>query len=262
MWRCRAEGHPSSPPKRIPGRHLNDPEPAARIKDDDPPESVESAVVDLATGTTVIPIPYQYLFSAEFSPEGIFAGGRFLVATDQVTVEVWDLTAGESLGSLDRSARDEFGGILVVAFDPTGRYVIGGTTSGTVWVVDLERVLAGEDMDEAVVFSRQAHTGAAPVAAMNGDGIIATVGFDGQVRLWDVDSGDLLLEFESNIGAAVVQFTPNGEYLLYPDGLSIRRLPVDPFQLRDLAEELLTRDFLPDECARYAEQSRCEALTG
>jgi DNA-binding SARP family transcriptional activator/WD40 repeat protein/energy-coupling factor transporter ATP-binding protein EcfA2 len=229
---------------------------------DDPPESAESAVVDIETGTIVLPIPYQYLFSAEFNPEGIFAGGRFLVATDQVTVEVWDMSAGESLGSFDRSDRDEFGFILVVAFDPTGRYVIGGTSSGTVWVVDLERVLAGEDMANALVFSRQAHTGAAPLPAMNGDGIVATVGFDDHVRLWDVDSGDLLLEFESDIGVPVVQFTPDGEYLLYPDGLSIRRLPVDPFRLRDLAEELLTRDFLADECARYAAQSRCEALTG
>ncbi len=230
--------------------------------DETPTESAESAVVDIATGTTILPISYQHLFSAEFNLEGTYAGGRFLVATDQVTVEVWDITTGESLGSLERTDRDEFGYFLVVAFDASGRYVVGGTSTGTVWVVDLEQVLAGEDMADALVFSRQAHTGAAPAPAMNSAGVVATAGFDGQVRLWDVVSGDLLLEFESDIGVPVVQFTPDGEYLLYPDGLSIRRLPVDPFQLRDLAEELLTRDFLPDECARYAAQSRCETLTG
>jgi DNA-binding SARP family transcriptional activator/WD40 repeat protein len=230
--------------------------------DEDPPDSAESAVVDLETGTEILSIPYLRLWSAEFNPEGIFDGGRFLVATDQMTVEVWDVTTGESMGSLHRSDRDEFGNILAVAFDPTGRYVVGGTTGGTVWVVDLERVVSGEEMDDALVFSRQAHTGAAPVPAMNGDGIVATAGFDGQVRLWDVASGDLLLEFESDIDIPVVRFTPDGSHLLYPDGLSIRRMPVDPFLLRDLAEGLLTRDFLPDECARYATESRCETLTG
>jgi hypothetical protein len=39
-------------------------------------------------------------------------------------------------------------------------------------------------------------------------------------------------------------------------------MPVDPYQLRALAAELLTRDFLPDECARYAAAERCEASTG
>jgi hypothetical protein len=29
-------------------------------------------------------------------------------------------------------------------------------------------------------------------------------------------------------------------------------MSVDPLELRALADELLTRDFLPDECARYA----------
>jgi hypothetical protein len=131
-----------------------------------------------------------------------------------------------------------------------------------VWVADVERVVAGEDMADSLVFFRQAHTGAAPVPAMNGEGVVGTAGFDGMVRLWDLDSEDLILEFESDVGVPVVRFSPDGTELLYPDGISIRRMPVDPYQLRDLAEELLTRDFLPDECARYATADRCEAVTG
>jgi WD40 repeat protein len=117
-------------------------------------------------------------------------------------------------------------------------------------------------MADALVFNRQAHTGAVPVPAISSQGIVATAGFDGMVRLWDLQSENLILEFESNVGIPVVHFSPDGTELLYPDGLSIRRMPVDPHQLRSLAGELLTRDFLADECAQYARPSRCEAIAG
>jgi WD40 repeat protein len=169
---------------------------------------------------------------------------------------------GTLLGSLDRGDYDEFGNLMVVNFDPTGRYLVGGSTGGVVWVADLERVVAGDDLADALVFNRQAHTGAVPVPAINGEGAVATAGFDGMVRLWDLDSGRLILEFEADVGVPVVRFSPDGTELLYPDGLSIRRMPVDPHQLRDLAGDLLTRGFLPDECARYAIQTRCDAVAG
>src|SRR5690606_33773136 len=163
---------------------------------------------------------------------------------------------------LDNSDRPDLGDIMILNFDPTGRYLVGGTTGGTILVVDLERVVAGDGITDALVFDRQAHTGAAPVPAINASGVVATAGFDGMVRLWDLDSGSLILEFESNVGVPVVRFSPDGTELLYPDGLSIRRMPVDPHRLRSLAEELLTRDFRPDECARYASPDRCETVSG
>lgn len=96
--------------------------------------------------------------------------------------------------------------------------------------------------------------------AISGSGSVGSAGFDGMVRLWDLDSGRLILEFESDMNVPVVRFSPDGTELLYPRGLSIRRMPVDPHQLRGLAGELLTRDFLPDECARYARPDRCAEL--
>ena len=223
----------------------------------DPPSAMTSSVVDLASGNEIFALSSQTLFSAQFNPEGAFPGGSLLALTDQITVEIWDMSDGSLLGMLARSDRDEFGNILVVSFDPTGQYLIGGTTGGPVWVADLKRVVAGEEMVDALVFNRQAHTGAAPVPAINGDGVVATAGFDGMVRLWDLETGNLTLEFPANVGIPVVRFSPDGSELLYPDGLSIRRMPVDPQRLRDLADDLLTRDFLPDECARYATPDRC-----
>jgi serine/threonine protein kinase/DNA-binding SARP family transcriptional activator/WD40 repeat protein len=222
------------------------------------PDSAYSSVVDLESGKEIFVLPYQTMFSADFNPDGAFEGGSLLAVTDQISVGVWDMADGTLLGSLDRNEYDEFGNLMVANFDPTGRYLVGGSTGGVVWVADLERVVAGVDMADALVFNRQAHTGAAPVPAINGAGVVASAGFDGLVRLWDLDSGNLILEFEAEVGVPVVRFSPDGTELLYPDGLSIRRLPVDPHQLRQMADRLLTRGFLPDECARYAIQTRCD----
>jgi WD40 repeat protein len=226
------------------------------------PDEAHSAVVDLRSGEEIFALSYPTLWSAEFNPPGIYEGGRYLAATDQINVGIWDTTDGSLLGSFDRDAYDEIGTLLVIGWDPTGRYLVGGTSGGVVWVADLERVVAGGDMANALVFNRQAHTGAAPVPAMNSGDVVGSAGFDGMVRLWDFDSEDLILEFESDVGVPVVRFSPDGSELLYPHGLSVRRMPIDPYQLRALAADLLTRDFLPDECARYAAAERCEALTG
>jgi WD40 repeat protein len=216
-------------------------------------------VVDLGTGEEIFTLPYEGLFSAEFNPAGVFEPGTFLAVTDQISVGIWDTTEGRLLGRLDRAEQVEYGNTLVLSFDPTGRYVIGGSTTGAVWVADLERIVAGEEMAEALVFDRQAHNGAAPIPAINGSGVVGTAGYDGMVRLWDLETENLIFEFESEGGVPVVHFSPGGSELLYPAGQSIRRMPVDPDDLRQLADQLLTRGFLPDECARYAAPERCPA---
>lgn len=229
----------------------------------DPPDGVatESEVIDLDSGESIVSLPYRAVFSGEFNPNGVFPGGSYLVATDQFSVEAWDLQTKESIGRLERTDLNE-AAFFSVHFDPTGRYVVGGTAGGRVWVLDMEQVVAGTDMVDALVFSEQAHTGAAPAPALSADGIVGSAGFaDGAIRLWNLDSGELLFEFEADVGQApVVRFTPDGSHLLYPHGLSIRSMPVDPHQLRGLAGELLTRDFLPDECPRYARPERCETV--
>ena len=226
------------------------------------PDSAYASIVDLESGEEIVALPYQRLWSAEFNPAGVFEGGKYLAATDQVSVGIWDVENGTMLGSFDREAFDEIGVLLVISWDPTGRYLVGGTTGGVVWAADLERMVAGESMLDALVFNRQAHTGAAPVPAISSDGLVATAGFDGIVRLWELETERLIYEFISDSGVPVVRFSPDGNEILYPDGLSIRRLPVDPFELRALAGELLTRDFLPDECARYRSTDECKTLSG
>ncbi|HKY49377.1 MAG TPA: hypothetical protein VJQ79_15495, partial [Acidimicrobiia bacterium] len=223
---------------------------------------VDSEVIDLDTGETILALPYRAIWSAAFNPAGLFETGSYLITSDQSTVEVWDMVTQQSIGRFGASDLGDVGLVLGVAFDPTGRFVIGGSTGGTVWALNMEQVVGGADLLDALVFKEQAHTGAVPVPALSADGVVATAGFDGVARLWDLDSGNLLLEFEPDLGTPLVRFSPDGSHLLYPHGLSIRRLPVDPHELRALAAKLLTRDFLPDECARYAQKARCDLLAG
>ena len=217
---------------------------------DDPEAAPNTELIDLETDESLLALPYRSTFSADFNPEGDFEAGRYLAATDQATLGVWDTRTGARLGVLQAPASWE--AILVVRFDPTGRYLVGGTSAGTAWVVDFTAVVDGASLEDALVFSRQAHTGATPAPDLSSTGVVATPGFDGLIRLWDLASGRLLFEFESDMTTPFVRFAADGSRLFYPHGLSIRQIPSDPHQLRSLAAELLTRDFLPDECERYS----------
>lgn len=222
---------------------------------EEPDGAPNTELIDLETGETVLTLPYSYTFSAELNPEGTFEAGRYLVATDQDTVGVWDTHTGEQLVALDPPPSWEY--VLVVSFDSSGRRIVGGTTAGTVWVLDLAAVVEGATTDEALVFTRQAHSGATPAPAVGPQGIVASPGFDGLIRIWDVDTGALLFEYEADMTTPYVRFSTDGSRLFYPHGLSIRQMPVDPYELRALAGELVTRDFLPDECERYS-RDPCE----
>jgi WD40 repeat protein len=131
---------------------------------------------------------------------------------------------------------------LQVAFDPRGRYLTVGTFDGRVWVVDMEAVAAGTTLKEAIAFDQVVHTGPAPRLSISSEGILATARFDGLVRLWDLPTGELLVEFRNGRGPwPVVAFVPDGSYVLYPDGTGtvLRPFYLDPQRLIDLAHQRL-----------------------
>ena len=98
------------------------------------------------------------------------------------------------------------------------------------WVLDLAEVVSGASAVDAVVFNELAHTGIVPGPSITSDGILATSGADSMIRLWDIDTDELLLEFRSDLveRIAPVVFAPDGSYLLYPDAGVMRRLYLDP----------------------------------
>jgi hypothetical protein len=99
-------------------------------------------------------------------------------------------------------------------------------------------------------------------------GILATAGNgDGLVKLWDVDTGGLLVEFRTDridgpaVASPWLDFSPDGSFLLYTDiGGILRRYIMDTDDLIELAEGRLTRGFTEDECVIHLTPERCEEL--
>jgi WD40 repeat protein len=220
-----------------------------------------SRVIDVATGREIVEIPEAWVYYAAFNPPGALEGGRYLAVTDQFPVTVYDTETGAVIGSmpLEDLGLDAH---LHLAFDPQGRYLAAGTVDGVVWVVDLVAVVEGASMVDALVFNQVAHTGPAPWPSITSDGVLATGGFDGLVRLWDVHTDRLLVEFRTDLDDQMptVFFAPDGSYLLYAEtGNVIRKYYLNTDRLVELAEDRVTRDLTVDECRRHLDPETCPA---
>ena len=130
------------------------------------------------------------------------------------------------------------------------------------WVIDMATVVGGEPVAAALVFNREDHTGAALRPSITTDGLLATAGADGLVRIWDLRSDRLIVEFRSEFDDQVVVFSPDSSYLLYPYRGNIARFYLDLDRLVTLAESRLTRDFTLDECRLYREPETCTTSEG
>lgn len=70
-----------------------------------------------------------------------------------------------------------------------------------------------------------AHEGGITDAAINTDGTLATTDFGETVRLWNVSTGEQLVELRTGDPVhSTVDFSPDGSYLLYSDNGVLRRL--------------------------------------
>ena len=163
-------------------------------------------MIEVDSGRVLLDLGKRLVVSAAFNPPGEFEGGRYLAtniekSTDEgdCDVEIYDLETGEMMSSF--SARDV--GIqychLGISFDPAGRYLAGGSLDGWVWVLDLAEVVSGASAADAIVFNELAHTGIVPGPSITSDGILATSGADSMIRLWDINTDELILEFRSDL---------------------------------------------------------------
>jgi DNA-binding SARP family transcriptional activator/WD40 repeat protein/energy-coupling factor transporter ATP-binding protein EcfA2 len=240
----------------------------------EPPPGADLALrlVDVASSEEVLdlsaapearddPMAERSSWGGSFTPDGRYLA--LMIATEWV-VEIHDLETGEFLTSVAPAPGQ---GVLSVKFDPQGRWLAGSNTGGRAWVLEMEAVVDGTSGEDAIVFDKIVHDGSSRVA-LNDDGVLATAGNgDGLVRLWDIESGALLTEFRTDridaapVGSPWVEFSPDGEYLLYADaGGILRKYLLDTDDLVELAEQRLTRGFTAAECDRYLIPDRCEEL--
>lgn len=136
----------------------------------------------------------------DFNADGSLLG---VVSQDGV-VKVWDTATGEGL--LTFVSNNLTRGIW---FDPNGRYLATGNDGGLVQIWDITP--AGEKEWLTIA----GHQGAVNRATYSPDGTqLATVANDEMVKLWDANSGELLMTLTGHTGAVrAAAFCPDGSCL-------------------------------------------------
>lgn len=128
----------------------------------------------------------------------------------------------------------------------------GGTGGARIFRFDADTLDLVADVTE--VHESQLHTLDVRAPA----GLIATGSADGRARVWDLDTFELVHEVVVGDGLKAVALSDDGGvlYTLTASG-QVRGWMLDPDELLEYAQARVTRDFSPEECARYFPGSTC-----
>jgi DNA-binding SARP family transcriptional activator/WD40 repeat protein len=216
-----------------------------------------NGVIEPESGELVLDLGRREVLHGVFGASD--EGREFVVVSFFATVEAFWLDSGEILGSL--SAEEVGAPFLIPSLSSDGRYLGVGTQGPRAVVVDMERVLTGTAMGEALLLNIEAHKGNAPIVSVTADGVAISAGFDGFYRAWDVDTGQKLWEIQV-VGLETppsISFNTDETELIYGDADGVLRFtPLDTEQVVAQARAALTRDLTDDECRQYLNTDGCE----
>ena len=216
-----------------------------------------SRIVDLETGDTLLDLGDTAIYAAAFGPPGDDGLPRsvFVVDPEVGAVAMYDLATGDAVGTYLPDA-DEWPESL--AMSPDGRRLALLMASGRLIVLDVERIVEGDDQADAKVVDIVAHGAGSKAIDISSSGLIATGSSADGVRVWSGDGKLLASVPTQQADPPTFTFANGTDTLYYEDGGGVvRRFAIDLADVTQLARSALTRGFTPQECARYFPDEPC-----
>ena len=232
-------------------------------------EEFSAGVINLVTGEHIIDLGEKSVLLADFTQRvgaknqehvALVVGSLFVASQqDPGELQLWALDPLEQVFSLEHA---QIGNLfLFPRFSDDGRYLGIGTNGGRGAVIDIEIALSGSAADDYIVFNREGHSGNAPRAVPSVNGLVATAGLEGFYRIWNIETGELVMEIDvrgEQTPVSSLGWSPDGSTLYYlHDSRVIGRLPIDPAEMIELAASAVTRSLTDDECRQYLHTDGC-----
>ncbi len=211
-------------------------------------------VWDAASGKELLLLPHtppdspdRQVVTVAFSPDGRrIASGSW----GPPSVALWDAVSGEKLSSFD-----VVGGANTVIFSPDSRFlaVVSPSSAAAIWDVT--------GREPRLKFTLAGHTGNTTSVVYRADGSqLATVGWDGQIKLWDAATGKEVFTITAlgAKGSYAAAFSPDGNYLSVTEMGGMTQVYLLRLEeLKALARSRVTRSLTLEECQQYLHTQTC-----